>query len=109
MRIVILTLSVIVVVTTSSASHAKELSQNSRFVCNWGASIAADAQKSKLSGLSLYGARSKLQIHKFPLPWMRMTALGITEQTYDSPSRLKPADIQQTYYEQCLNHELARR
>lgn len=38
-----------------------------------------------------------------------MTALGITEQTYDSASRLKPAAVKQTYYEQCVRHELARR
>jgi hypothetical protein len=40
---------------------------------------------------------------------MRMTAMGITEQTYNSPSRLKPSGIKQTYYEQCINHELAQR
>jgi hypothetical protein len=40
---------------------------------------------------------------------MRMTAMGITEQTYNSASRLKPAAIKQTYYEQCIRHELARR
>jgi hypothetical protein len=40
---------------------------------------------------------------------MRMTALGITEQTYNSASRLKPAAIKQTYYEQCVRHALARR
>jgi hypothetical protein len=40
---------------------------------------------------------------------MRMTAMGITEQTYNSASRLKPSDIKQTYYEQCIRHELAQR
>lgn len=38
-----------------------------------------------------------------------MTAMGITEQTYNSQSRLKPAAIKQTYYEQCVSHALARR
>ena len=28
--------------------------------------------------------------YKFDKSWMRMMAMGITEQTYDSPSRLKP-------------------
>ncbi|EJM62254.1 hypothetical protein PMI30_04812 [Pseudomonas sp. GM50] len=96
-------------VTLSLEAQAKDLSKNSRFVCSWGSDIAAGAQASKLSGLTLYGARKKLQAQKFPRPWMRMTAMGITEQTYNSPSRLKPSGIKQTYYEQCINHELAQR
>jgi hypothetical protein len=103
-----------VVATTLLASvsldtQARALTQNQQSVCRWGADIAAGAQASKLSGVSLYGARKKLQVRKFPRPWMRMTALGITEQTYDSTSRLKPAAVKQTYYEQCVRHELARR
>lgn len=93
----------------SLETQARAPTQNQQSVCRWGADIAAGAQASKLSGVSLYGARKKLQARKFPRPWMRMTALGITEQTYDSASRLKPAAVKQTYYEQCVRHELARR
>jgi hypothetical protein len=38
-----------------------------------------------------------------------MMAMGITEQTYDSASRMKPASVRQAYYEGCIKHELARR
>lgn len=109
MRTLVWMAATFVLVTLSLEAQAKDLSKNSRFVCSWGSDIAAGAQASKLSGLTLYGARRKLQARKFPRPWMRMTAMGITEQTYNSPSRLKPADIKQTYYEQCINHELAQR
>ncbi|AKJ99814.1 hypothetical protein PHLH5_28990 [Pseudomonas sp. Cab53] len=89
--------------------QARALTQNQQSVCRWGSDIAAGAQASKLSGITLYGARKKLQVRKFPRPWMRMTALGITEQTYNSASRLKPAAVKQTYYEQCVRHELAQK
>ena len=109
MRTLVWMAATFVLVTLSLEAQAKDLGKNSRFVCSWGSDIAAGAQASKLSGLTLYGARRKLQARKFPRPWMRMTAMGITEQTYNSPSRLKPSDIKQTYYEQCINHELAQR
>lgn len=109
MRTLVWMAATFALVTLSLEAQAKDLSKNSRFVCSWGSDIAAGAQASKLSGLTLYGARRKLQARKFPRPWMRMTAMGITEQTYNSPSRLKPAAIKQTYYEQCINHELAQR
>ncbi|KAB0507398.1 hypothetical protein [Pseudomonas lini] len=109
MRTLVWMAATFALVTLSLEAQAKDLSKNSRFVCSWGSDIAAGAQASKLSGLTLYGARRKLQARKFPRPWMRMTAMGITEQTYNSPSRLKPADIKQTYYEQCIKHELAQR
>ncbi|WP_454845971.1 hypothetical protein [Pseudomonas farris] len=109
MRTLVWMATTFVLVVISLGAQAKELSKNSRYVCNWGSEIAEGAQASKLSGLTLYGARRKLQSRKFPRPWMRMTAMGITEQTYNSPSRLKPSDIKQTYYEQCIKHELAQR
>jgi hypothetical protein len=99
----------LVLVSVAFEAQAKEPGKSGRSVCNWGSGIAAGAQESKLDGVTLYGARKKLQTRKFPQPWMRMTAMGITEQTYKSASRLKPAVIKQTYYEQCINHELARR
>ncbi|PQP00345.1 MULTISPECIES: hypothetical protein [Pseudomonas] len=109
MRTLVWMAATFVLVTVSLGAQAKELSKNARYVCSWGSEIAEGAQASKLSGLTLYGARKKLQSRKFPRPWMRMTAMGITEQTYNSPSRLKPAGIRQTYYEQCIRHELAQR
>jgi hypothetical protein len=109
MRTLVWMAAMFVLATLSLGAQAKELSKNSRFVCSWGSDIAAGAQASKLSGFTLYGARKQLQSRKFPRPWMRMTAMGITEQTYNSASRLKPSDIKQTYYEQCIRHELAQR
>ncbi len=38
-----------------------------------------------------------------------MTAFGITEQTYNSRSKLQPSAIKQTYYEQCVQHAVAKR
>jgi len=99
----------VLLTTVALEAQAKALTPNQQSVCRWGSDIAAGAQASKLSGISLYGARKKLQVRKFPRPWMRMTALGITEQTYNSASRLKPAAVKQTYYEQCVRHELAQR
>jgi len=95
--------------TAAFGAQAKALNSNDRQVCNWGSQIAADAQQAKLSGVTLYATRKKLQTRKFPKPWMRMTAFGITEQTYNSQSRLKPAAIRQTYYEQCVQHAIAKR
>lgn len=92
-----------------SAVHAKGLTPSDRQVCDWGARIAAEAQQSKLSGVSLYTVRKRLQTRRFPKPWMRITAFGITEQTYTSASRLKPVAIRQTYYEQCTAHAVATR
>jgi len=109
MRIFGCALAMCVLACVAFSAQAKELSKNDRFICSWGAEIAGAAQGSKLSGVSLYGARSKLQKRKFAQPWMRMTALGITEQTYNSASRLKPVAVKQTYQEQCIRHELARK
>jgi hypothetical protein len=93
----------------SMCAHAKDISKNDLQVCKWGAGIAGAAQQSKLSGTTIYSARKKLRGHKFAKPWMSKMALGITEQTYKSPSRLKPAAIKQTYYEGCIQHDLARK
>ncbi|MFQ6572278.1 hypothetical protein [Pseudomonas sp. UM16] len=109
MRAYGLTLATFFLATLSLDAQAKTLGQNDRYVCSWGADIAAGAQQSKLSGVTLYSARKRLQVRKFSKPWMRMTAMGITEQTYNSQSRLKPAAIKQTYFEQCTQHALARR
>jgi hypothetical protein len=109
MRTIVITVATLSLALIVSGVQAKELSKNHRFACTWGSDIAAGAQRSKLSGVSLYGARKQLQVRRFQQPWMRMTAMGITEQTYNSSSKLKPAAVKQTYYEQCVRHELARR
>lgn len=109
MRILGYALAAGVLIFGAMSAQARELSERERSVCTFGAGIAGAAQASKLSGVSLYGARRKLQNRKFPQPGMRMMALGITEQTYSSPSRMKPADVRQTYYQGCVRHELAQR
>ncbi len=109
MRAILLTAASCMLVSVAVGAQAKALNKNDRYVCNWGAQIAADAQQAKLSGVTLYAARKRLQVRKFPKPWMRMTAFGITEQTYNSRSRLKPTAIRQTYYEQCTQHAVAKR
>lgn len=109
MRISMWVVATVFLAVVSLEAQARTLTKNQLSVCRWGSDIAAGAQASKLSGITLYGARKKLQVRKFPRPWMRMTALGITEQTYNSASRLKPAAVKQTYYEQCVRHELAQR
>ena len=91
------------------SAQAKELPANDRYVCSWGAGTAARAQELKLSGVSLYAARQKIQAYKFSKPWMRMMALGITEQTYDSRSRLKPEAIRQSFYQDCVRYKVARK
>ncbi|QXI36554.1 hypothetical protein [Pseudomonas xantholysinigenes] len=109
MRVLLATVTGCLLATAAFGAQARALSQNERQVCGWGAQIAAEAQQAKLSGVTLYATRKKLQVRKFAKPWMRMTAFGITEQTYNSRSRLKPAAIRQTYYEQCAQHAVAKR
>lgn len=104
-------LMVMAVVLTAVALpvEARNISKNDLQVCKWGAEVAGAAQQSKLSGTTLYSARKKLQARKFSQPWMRKMALGITEQTYKSRSRLKPAAVKQTYHDGCIQHDLARK
>ncbi|VVP92342.1 hypothetical protein PS918_03362 [Pseudomonas fluorescens] len=90
-------------------AQAKELMPNDRYMCSWGAGTAARAQELKLSGVSLYAARQKIQSYKFAKSWMRMMAMGITEQTYDSPTRYKPAAVRESFYEDCVRYKLARK
>lgn len=99
----------IVLMVAALPAQARSISKQDQQVCKWGAGMAGVAQQSKLSGKTLYSQRKKLQAQKFSQPWMRKMALGITEQTYKSPSRLKPSAVKQTYYEGCIQHDLARK
>ncbi|MVV48653.1 hypothetical protein EJA72_10430 [Pseudomonas sp. PB120] len=109
MRKVLITLVSFSVFSGVAGVQAKELQSNDRFMCSWGAGTAARAQELKLSGVSLYAARQKIRAYSFNKPWMRMMAMGITEQTYDSPSRYKPAAVRESFYEECLRYKLARK
>ena len=93
----------------AAAVQARELREGDKYMCSWGAGTAARAQELKLSGVSLYAARQKIQTIKFNKSWMRMMAMGITEQTYDSRSRLKPEAIRQSFYQDCVRYKVARK
>lgn len=109
MPIIKCALALLILTGFMGSAWARDLSKKERDLCTWGAGVASTAQQYKLSGLTLYGARKKLQARHFAQQWMRMSALGITEQTYDSPSRLRPEGVRQVYYDGCTRHELARR
>ena len=93
----------------AAAAQGKALREGDRYMCSWGAGTAARAQELKLAGVSLYAARQKIQRYKFDKSWMRMMAMGITEQTYDSRSRLKPEAIRQSFYQDCVRYKVARK
>ncbi len=109
MRILGFTLGAFIFAMTATPAQARDISKNDLQVCKWGATMAGEAQQSKLNGTTLYSARKKLQARKFSQAWMRKMAVGITEQTYKSPSRLKSAAVKQTYYDGCIKHDLARK
>ncbi len=90
------------------AADAKALKDNDRYTCAWGAGTAERAQALKLSGVSLYAARQKIQTLKFDKSWKRMLAMRITEQTYDSPSRYRPAAVREIFYNDCVKYKVAR-
>lgn len=109
MRIVWITLVSLGLTGIAASACAKQLKETDRYMCSWGAGTAARAQELKLAGVSLYAARQKLQTYKFNKPWMRMMAMGITEQTYDSRSQLKPAALRKSFYDDCLRYKLGRK
>jgi hypothetical protein len=53
--------------------------------------------------------RGRKSTHKFSKSWMRMMAMGTTEQTYDSPTRFKPEAVRQSFYNDCVKYKLARK
>jgi len=91
------------------SAQARELMPNDRYMCSWGAGTAARAQELKLAGVSLYAARQKIHSYTFSKSWMRMMAMGITEQTYDSATRIKPEAVRQSFYNDCVRYKLARK
>jgi len=109
MRNVLIALISLALASVAVSAQAKELMSNDRFMCSWGAGTAQRAQELRLAGVSLYAARQKIQAYKFSKGWMRMMALGITEQTYDSKSRFKPAAVRQSFYDECVRYKLARK
>ena len=109
MRNVKITLIALALASGAAAAQGKTLREGDRYMCSWGAGTAARAQELKLSGVSLYAARQKIQRYKFDKSWMRMMAMGITEQTYDSPSRLKPTAVRSSFYEECVRYKRARK
>lgn len=109
MRRVALAVATFMLMVTTIPASARDISKHDLQVCRWGAGVAGAAQQSKLGGNTFYSVRQKLQVRKFAEPWMRKMAVGITEQTYKSPSRLKPAAVKQTYYNGCIQHDLARK
>ncbi|MCW8278123.1 hypothetical protein IMF27_23230 [Pseudomonas sp. PCH199] len=109
MRIIWIALISVGIASLAVSAQARELMPNDRYMCSWGAGTAARAQELKLSGVSLYAARQKIQAYKFAKSWMRMMAMGITEQTYDSPTRIKPAALRESFYEDCVRYKLARK
>lgn len=98
-----------ILLASVSPAQAKSLSKKEIEVCRWGSDVAKSAQRSKLSGTTLYSARAKLKARKFSEAWERNMAFGITDQTYGSKSRLQPALVKKAYYDGCIQHELARK
>ncbi len=109
MRNVKITLITLALASGAAGAQGKALLEGDRYMCSWGAGTAARAQELKLAGVSLYAARQKIQRYTFDKSWMRMMAMGITEQTYDSRSRLKPEAIRQSFYQDCLRYKVARK
>jgi hypothetical protein len=92
-----------------STAEAKSITKAQADMCRWGSQVAHNAQKSKLSGKTLYSTRRALQERKFSKPWMKKMAMGITEQTFASRSRVSPKAVEKTYYQGCVRHEMASR
>lgn len=100
--------ALVVLMAVMSPVQAKGLNRHQVEMCRWGAEVARSAQHSKLSGTTLWRARENLKTRKYAKPWMPRMALGITEQTYASRSRLQPASVKKTYYDGCIRHEQQR-
>lgn len=109
MRFVPLVIVAALLAVATSSAQAKTVNQTQAEMCRWGSGVARDAQLSKLSGKTLYSTRKRVQDRTYPRSWMKKMAIGITEQTYASRSRVKPEMVKQTYYQGCIRHEMAHR
>ncbi|MGY4494857.1 hypothetical protein [Pseudomonas sp. TE3610] len=109
MRNVMITLAGVALTGAALCAQAREVRPDDRFMCSWGAGTAARAQELKLAGVSRYAAREKIHTMKFDKGWMRMMALGITEQTFDNATRAKPAVVRDTFYDGCIRYRVARK
>ena len=98
----------LVLMSVMTSAQARELNRKQIEMCRWGSEVARSAQHSKLSGTTLWRAREDLKTRKYPERWMPRMAVGITEQTYASRSRLQPASVKKTYYDGCIRHERNR-
>ncbi|WNW10265.1 hypothetical protein RRX38_03560 [Pseudomonas sp. DTU_2021_1001937_2_SI_NGA_ILE_001] len=90
-------------------AHARPVTQNQAKMCRWGSEVAKNAQQLKLSGKTLWSTRRSIEGRQYAKPWMKKMAVGITEQTFASRSRMNPKEVKDTYYQGCLRHEMARR
>lgn len=109
MRWVTTVVTGLLLAASADAALARDLRAKDLQVCKWGAETARGAQQSKLAGVTLWSARKKIQTRHFSETWMRKMALGITDQTYHSKSRLGPLAVKRAYYDGCIKHELARK
>jgi hypothetical protein len=109
MRVIPLVIVATLLAVATSPAQAKTINQTQAEMCRWGSGVARDAQLSKLSGKTLYSTRKRVQERTYPRSWMKKMAVGITEQTFASRSRVKPDLVKQTYYQGCVRHEMAHR
>ncbi len=107
MRLVYCALACLTLSGLAFSAQARNATENERYLCRWGSTIAGGAQASKLSGVTRYGRGRSFR--RANSPSSGCARLRITEQTYDSESRLKPDAVSKVYYEGCIQHEVARR
>lgn len=109
MRFTLMLGATLLYVGTMAAAQAKDITPADLKLCKWGAGIAGQAQQAKLSGKTLYSTRKHLLEKKFANPSMSKMAVGITNQTFASKSRVKPAVVSKTYLDGCIAHEKRQR
>lgn len=109
MRFTVLLGATLLCLGAMASAEAKDIAPADLKLCKWGAGIAAQAQQAKLSGKTLYSTRKHLLEKKYPNPAMSKMAVGITNQTFASKSRVKPAVVSKTYLDGCIAHEKRQR
>jgi hypothetical protein len=109
MRFTVLLGATLLCLGAMASAEAKDISAADIKLCKWGAGIAGQAQQAKLSGKTLYSTRKHVLERKFANPSMSKMAVGITNQTFASKSRVKPAVVSKTYLDGCIAHERRQR